>query len=176
MGYRRPDGAQPPVETYSVVTEPERFQAVVDEADRLVDELERAYDVVRSPASLRGCVRAERLIPTVGTPLVVGVTGFPAVLLGFGAYGHVEVLPDCGCDACDDAPEAVVHVLQRMVGAVVRGQVVERVDRTAYEVRLTYDDGASGSSEPLSRARRVELEAMHPRGEHAWPAWLPRTT
>jgi len=39
VGYRRPDGADPPEGSYSRVTEPERFAVVVEAADVLVARL-----------------------------------------------------------------------------------------------------------------------------------------
>jgi len=58
VGYRRPDGADPPEDSYSRVTEPERFVVVVEAADVLVARLVQTYAVVATPAELDGALLA----------------------------------------------------------------------------------------------------------------------
>src|SRR5437764_5646269 len=118
-----PEG--PPPEAYSRVTDPQRFADVVDAADALVERLLAAHDVTREPAEVEDTVRAVRLTPRAGAPLVVGVSDFPGVRLKMGHWSSA-VAPQCGCDACDeDAADAIEHMTQ-VVDNVVYGRVPER--------------------------------------------------
>ena len=66
MGYRRPNGETPPEDSYSRVTEPERFGVVVETADLLVQRLGATYEVLGVPAELDRTLRAEELPRTKG--------------------------------------------------------------------------------------------------------------
>ncbi len=179
-----PEG--PPPEAYSRLTDPERFAPVVAEADRLVRELSHAYDArVEHGGALPWeavdgpgpeVVRAVRLVPAVGAPLVVAVTTLPGVVLWAGAWTGPELFPSCGCDACDESAAEVVEHLHEWLGGVVRGGLVERLDRWPRRrtSRLSYAGGASGSERPVDRREYAALSDLSPPGEHDWPAWPRR--
>ena len=175
MGYRRPDGADPPEDSYSRVTEPERFAAVVEAADVLVTRLVETYDVMATPTGLDGAVRARRLVPREGAPLVLGVTPFPGVVLTAGTWATPSRFPECGCDACDESGQDAVDRLLEEIGAVVHGGFRERLTRRELTCSWEHEDLRRSSTAPLSRAKHQELAALAPAGDHAWPAWPVRT-
>ena len=146
MGHRWPVGADPPEGSYSRVTEPERFAAVVEAADVLVARLVETYVVVAAPTGLDGALRALRLVPR-----------------------------ECGCDACDESGQDAVDRLLEEIGAVVHGGFRERLTRRELTCSWEHEDLRRSSTTPLSRAERRELAALAPAGDHAWPAWPVRT-
>ncbi len=184
MGSRwGPDG--PPPEAYGRATDQQRFAAVVAEADRLVADLERRYDVrvdrsaswpVPEPLVRGGVERVVRLAPAAGAPLVLAVTGLPGVLGWSGSWSDDGVFPACGCDACDETADDVVEHLRGWVASVVLGRSTERLSRWPRERRTTrsWPGGGTGSGSPLDRERFQQLAGLAPPGEHVWPAWPPR--
>src|SRR3954470_6086510 len=119
-----PEG--PPQEAYSRVTNPQRFAPVVGAADALVVTLEREYDVETAAVGLDYALRAVRLTPREGAPLVVGVTDFPGVRLRLGHWATAN-FPQCGCDACAEEAEDVIEALDEIVADVVGGAFVEEL-------------------------------------------------
>ncbi len=128
------DGESKPVE-YSRVTNPGRFAAVQDAAERLLDELTTRYTVERretmEPLGEGGeRVRTVRIIPRTpaAAPLAVAFTGFPGVVLRLGRW-YEETLPACGCDACDEQPGDLVTDMRTQIEALIEGGLWERVRR-----------------------------------------------
>lgn len=97
---------EPPSESdYETSTNPQRFAAVVEFAERMIDELEATYEVQRADGGREmefpdGLPRvlsrpATLLSPSSGVPLVFGFTeGPPGVLLRVGGNTTVA-FPDC---------------------------------------------------------------------------------
>src|SRR4051812_27618492 len=121
-----PEG--PPPDAYGRVTSPDRFAPAVDAADRLVERLVATYDVEREDVEVEDALRAVRLTPALGAPLVVAVTSFPGVRVFAGHWVRVA-FPVCGCDACDEQPEEIIEQLHEFVGDVVGGRFAERLSR-----------------------------------------------
>jgi hypothetical protein len=161
-----PEG--PPPEAYSRVTDPQRFAPVADAADALVERLVAAYDVTRDAAEVENTVRAVRLTPRAGAPLVVGVTDFPGVRLKMGHWSSA-VAPQCGCDACDeDAADAIAHMTQ-VVDDVVHGRFRERLTR--HPRRLWVSTGSSSGWSAVDREHYERLGSIAAPGSYEWPAW-----
>jgi hypothetical protein len=117
--------------------ETRRYQVLHDHADTLLDALAHTYVVVwrdgkepldHDPAG--PLVRTVRLIPRspAAAPLSVAFTDFPSVILRFGRW-YQQSLPACGCDECDEDPDALVTELRTQVAALIEGGLWERVRR-----------------------------------------------
>lgn len=172
------DTDQPDHEAYGRVTNPERYQAVVDAAHDLISDLVDAYQVelavgnpsVDFPDWTGGAERVVRVRPNEGAPLAFMFTDFPGVVVRVGDWG-VEAFPACGCDACDEPPGEVVERLNDLVGAAVEGSYQERLTKRTLTHRYASRRGFLGSERPLDRGewKRYGLPASH-----RWPAWPTR--
>jgi hypothetical protein len=90
------------------------------------------------------------------------------VLLGAGAPAvEVELIPDCGCDACDSGSDDLLAWLDRCVLDVVSGAFVQ----VAVLGRGMVKGGAEGwsSSAQLRPAEVSTLLAQARAGESSWP-------
>ncbi len=110
-----------------------RFAALHEAADLLLDRLTAQYTVERREGKdvVRGeTARTVRLIPhtPAAAPLAVSFTDFPGVELQLGRW-YRESLPACGCDACDEQPDALAEDLRGQVDALVEGGLWERTRR-----------------------------------------------
>ena len=129
-----PDG--PPDEAYSRVTEPERFQPLIDWTLDLLFRIETEYDVVREEgygidpeleraAAMRPTVR---LMPRrdESAPITASFIHYEhaGVYVRCGRF-HTEPFPDCGCDACDEEAEDAFDAFRKLVEAVVAGRFRE---------------------------------------------------
>lgn len=132
------DGASPPEDAYSRVTNLQRFAPVHAVTIALVEWLENTYDVAVEQAPsvatdlLRmpdDVIRAVRVTPREPTsaPLTFVLTPFPGVYLHAGSL-HDFHFPMCGCDACDDDVTNMVEELEWTVRTVVSGGYSERLD------------------------------------------------
>lgn len=140
-----PDMASPPEEEYSRVTDPGRYRIVharvrawaevlTDAVGADVEHLEalRAADDDRGPAFDRGV----RLVPARpgALPLVLlerdvatqaGEDPLAVVEIGVARPDVVvEVLPTCGCDACDSGSADLLDTIDAAIGAIVGGPYV----------------------------------------------------
>lgn len=107
-------------------------------ADRLLDELERDFRVLRTqgpevdPALLgeSRSARVVRLIPTDvhGAPLTVMFSDCPGLWVRFGRW-YVGTFPNCGCDYCDESPAELAELFSELVQDLVAGRFSERCDR-----------------------------------------------
>jgi uncharacterized protein DUF6226 len=140
-GDRKPDD-------YSRVTNPGRFAVLHDAADSLLDELTDQFTVERRETKEPlgdQLHRTVRLVPRTpaAAPLAVAFTDFPSVVMRFGRW-YEESLPNCGCDACGEEPDALVGALRAQAWALVEGGLWERVRRGVggswSEVRLIGTD------------------------------------
>jgi Family of unknown function (DUF6226) len=161
-----PDG--PPPEAYSRVTDAERFRPLVAAADDLVARLSADYDVAVTTVDEPYTLRAVRLVPGSGAPLVVGVTDFPGVRLRLGHW-TTRVLPDCGCDACDESAADAIAGLVEIVDDVVGGAFTEQLRR--WRPGLTVELGRTSSWSMLGRVELRELVRIARPRRHSWPAW-----
>lgn len=140
-------------EEYSRLLDPAKWRIVGARVDAWTDALvgaelatlERDVDVHWIDTPRTDVHRTDRLVPrrTGALPIVLarsrmagvadaGVTigaGDPAV--------EIEIIPDCGCDACDSGSQDVLDQVDRSIGGVVRGEFrhlwrrVERPPRPA---------------------------------------------
>ena len=163
-----PDG--PPREAYSRVTAPERHASLIAHADRVVDRLVMSYDVLAEPVEREGAVRAVRLTPTEGAPLVVGVTSFPGLVIDWGTWGTAR-FPDCGCDACDEQAVDQSAAFEELVEDVVAGRVSEHLERRHLSLRHWGPDREQSSRGLLHRDEAQALLARGAPGRRVWPAW-----
>jgi uncharacterized protein DUF6226 len=124
---------EPKPEEYSRVTDPGRFAVLHEAAEELLDRLTEQFTVERREAteplgtSLSRTVRLVPRTPAAAT-LAITFTDFPSVVLRFGRW-YEESLPNCGCDACGEEPDALVDVLRTQASALVEGGLWERVRR-----------------------------------------------
>lgn len=132
------DGASPPEDAYSLVTNPQRFTPLHAVADALVEWLQNTFDVTieEGPAVATDLlhlpddfVRAIRVVPREPkmASLTFVLTPFPGVYLHAGLL-HDFHFPTCGCDACDEDATSVAEELEWTVRTVVSGGYSERLD------------------------------------------------
>lgn len=211
-GYRRPDipsrtyvddarqpidygsrwrGESPPEDSYSVVSNPDRFQPLHDVADALIAWLAATYDVtVEDDLALvaelmhpqSDALRAVRVAPRdkASAALVFVFTAFPGVILHAGLL-HDFPFPTCGCDACDEVWAPCANELEWTVRRVVSGDYSETIRRDA-ELGLQFSltepgrGARSGSTrfegEPRERVAAAEtILARHSQ----WAPWRERS-
>ncbi|WP_100813830.1 DUF6226 family protein [Microbacterium lacus] len=208
-GYRRPDipartfvdgagsviaygsrwgGGSPPDDTYSVISNPERFAPLHVVTDALIEWLAATYDVtVEDDLALAAelmhpqpdVVRAVRVAPRddASAALVFAFTAFPGVIVHAGLL-HDFRFPSCGCDACDEIWAPCADELEGTVERVVAGDYSERIRRDT-ELGLQYSlsgsgpGGRSGSTrfegEPLERIAAAEKVLAQASRWAPWP-------
>jgi hypothetical protein len=163
---------------YGRVTDPERFQAVVDTTRGIIADLVKKYQVeltegyrsVDFPDWTRPVVEVVRLRPSQGAPLAFLFTEFPGVIVRVGDW-CVEGFPACGCDACNESPPEVVERLSDLVAAAAEGRYEEELTKRV----LTYTiKGQSGSESTAKRLLRAERKRYAASAVHRWPAWSKR--
>ncbi|TFC82760.1 DUF6226 family protein [Cryobacterium sp. TMT3-29-2] len=129
-------GASPPGDSYSRVSNPQRFAPTHEVADALIDWLQTTFDVAMDQTPNvaddllllpNDVVRALRVVPRDPTaaPLTFVLTRFPGVYLHAGLL-HDFHFPACGCDACDDDVLSLAEELEWTVRTVVSGGYSER--------------------------------------------------
>lgn len=132
------DGASPPEDAYSRVSNLQRFTPLRAVADALVEWLQNTFDVTTEEAPDVAAdllhppdrfIRAIRVVPGGPNmaPLTFVLTQFPGVYLHAGLL-HDFHFPVCGCDACDDDARSVAEELEWTVHTVVSGGYSERLD------------------------------------------------
>jgi hypothetical protein len=131
-------GESPPEDSYSRLSNPQRFAPLHAVADALIDWLQATFDVTleQTPSAASDLlhmpdhvVRAVRVVPRDPTaaPLTFVLTPFPGIYLHAGVL-HDFHLPVCGCDACDDDVLNLAEELEWTVRTVVSGGYSERFD------------------------------------------------
>ena len=150
--------AEPPPDAYGRVSNPERYRILHRWGRELLDRLSAKYAVDRadvtgqepSPFASDAAALAVRLTPgdPRAGPLTVVFTGFPGLAVRCGRW-HKLALPSCGCDACDENPQELREQLEDHVGALVSGNLFERLSRKrgAWWVEYDIPGVASGSNE-----------------------------
>ncbi len=129
----------PPLEAYSRVTNPERFEPIIPAILSIIDQLETTYDVDRDEGyglddklerrSLSDIVRPTiRLTPRNrhAAPITVAFSSFPGIHVRFGKL-TTEPYPSCGCDACDETADSEIERLNDMIHNVTRGRFREAI-------------------------------------------------
>lgn len=166
-------------EEYSRVLDPTKWRIVGARVDAWTDAivgaglatLERGVDVRWIDSPRTDVHRTDRLVPVRadGLPIVLarsrtagvadaGVTigaGDPAVT--------VEMVPDCGCDACDSGSQDVLDQVDRSIGGVVRGEfrhLWRRVQRPPRPPGWLSYAPASDSSPPIDDVPFAETWAL----------------
>lgn len=186
-------GASPPDDSYSVVSNPERFAPLHVVAEALIRYLTATYDVDVSEdrafaADLmhtrHDIIRAVRLTPRErdAARLTFVFTSFPSVIIHAGLLQDF-LYPICGCDACDETWEGLADEMEWQVPAVVAGRFRERVRSGSWiGMSLEAVDGRGGTSgevratdlpTELPSKRLADAEA---RLNELQGAWLPWTT
>ena len=167
---------------YVTSTNPERFAQVVEFAERMVDELEEAYDVQRAEGdwtedfpiwvSNVGSRPPTHLNPSSGVPLVFGYTEHPGVVLRVGANTTV-VFPSCGCDACNLQVDELCDELKFHVDAVTSGGYTEELTRRSHS--WSFQIPSRGKRSSHRRLRWGEWKRIGTRGQFDWEPWLRRS-
>ena len=132
------EGASPPKDAYSRVSNPQRFGPLHHVADALIEWLQTTFDVTvdQGPGAAadllrlpKDVVRAVRVVPgdPTAAALTFVLTPFPGVYLHAGSL-HDFHFPECGCDACDDDVMHLAQELEWTVRTVVSGGYSERFD------------------------------------------------
>ena len=126
----------PPLEAYSRVTEPERFQPLHTFALHLLEKLGAEYEVDQSASfnllpwmsSFEFARAPVALTPALSAaaPVAVAFTTFPSLLLRFGRWQE-DRFPSCGCDACHETADGEGERFERVIRAVVAGQFREEL-------------------------------------------------
>lgn len=176
-------GTSPPEEAYGRVTDPERYRVLHTAARELLDRLTTAYAVDREDGDaaldppltgrftdpVEAVVRLTPRSPTAA-PLTVAFTSFPGLTARFGEW-VVQLLPICGCDACDDDPAVLAEQLTRDVEALVAGRFTERLTGSGDDLRIGYRLGDQ-ELDSLHTEPRQAARAGGP-AEHEWSPWPP---
>ncbi len=181
------EGASPPEDSYSRVSNPTRFAPLHTVANALIEWLHETFDVVVEPdpgaaADLlllpNEVVQAVRITPRnpASAPLTFVLTPFPGVYLHAGSL-HDFHFPVCGCDACDDNVANLVQELEWTVRTVVSGGYSERLDAwpaRCVEYRLEepgvgMSSGRRGTEE--LPAERVKLARTVLPADGQWLPW-----
>ena len=167
---------------YATVTNPERFNEVVDFAKELVTELEAEFVVVRSDGDwseecpgfseelTKRWPLPVRLHPSTGVPLVFGFTSIPGVVVRVGR--NIELLfPDCHCDACNLQVDELCGELRFHVDAVTSGNFTEKVGRRKH--RWAFETAGRRRSAEY-RPPRGDRKALGKHGEFGSEPWERR--
>jgi hypothetical protein len=184
-------GQPPPEDTYSVVSNPERFAPLHSVADALIDHLRSTYAVSVSEniafagdlmQELAGVARAVRAVPDIAdaAPLTFVFTSYPGVIVHAGLL-HDFPFPQCGCDACDESVEILAEEMECLVFAVVDGRYSETVTagfgpRIGYQI-TSADGSRLRSGDDLSAT--FPTDGMRAAGRrlgrmpHGWQPWEP---
>lgn len=169
---------RPDEDAYGRVTNPKRFQVVVDEAMALISKLVEVFDVagttgdtaVDFPSWQDAPAETIRLVPREGAPLAFLITDFPGVAVRFGEWGR-EGFPSCGCDACDEQPADVIERMNRLVEAAVEGRYEEELTKRKL---FNSFNGSWGSQSSEGRLDRGEWRNYGQPGAHTWSRWPRR--
>jgi hypothetical protein len=176
----------PPEDSYSRVSNLDRFTPLDAVAEALISWLQSTFDVDtvegdEVAADLlhpNGDVtKAVRLTPRdpASASLTFVLTAHPGVLVHAGAL-HDFFFPVCTCDACDENVESLADELEWTVRTVIAGRYLERLDRWPSQwIEYRLDEPGVGMRS--GRSRTHDLPAARLRAaKHALPSggqWAP---
>jgi hypothetical protein len=135
IGYGTRWDGLPPENSYSRVSNPERFAPLQTVADALIEHLGVAYpaDVaaLEKSSTEAGPPATTKLIAVTpeqvdAATLVFRFTDFPGVVIRAGVR-YRQAFPFCGCDACDETWDDAADDMERLVFAVCDGRFSERI-------------------------------------------------
>jgi len=179
-------GESPPEDSYSVLSNVERFRPLHAISAALIDALVADYEVtVEDDVSLASDLMhprddvelVVRVTPAdpVAAPLTFVFTSHPSVVIHAGLL-HDFLYPVCTCDACDEDWERIADEMEWDVQTVVTGGYEERAGRSGVEFRLADERGmrgGSGRSQDIPRAR-LDAAVRTLSDIDVWKAW-PRS-
>lgn len=173
---------QPPDDAYSRVTNPERFRVLHTVADGLVERLGKRFAVTVTDGqadawdgwAVSDIARVVLVRPEdpQSASITIAYSGFPGLMTRLGRW-TLKAYPVCGCDACDDDPNALAESLLEQVEAVTEGRFVERRSQDGLYAEFTKVDGGwsrSGSVFPKDDPRRMDPPAVI-----KWAPWPRRS-
>ena len=84
------------------------------------------HEEAREAAAAGDVLRSVRLTPSdpLASPLTLTWTSYPLVMVAVGARVTL-VVPQCGCDACDETAASALGALEEVVRAVTSGGFTE---------------------------------------------------
>jgi len=183
-------GAEPLPEAYGRVSNPERYRVLHRWGHELLDRLTADFAVDRADVTGQepspfgdAAAPAVRLVPrdAAAGPLTVVFTGFPGLAVRCGRW-HQLVFPSCGCDACAEDPGELREKLEEHVGALVSGNLAERLSQQGDWWLVEYDiPGIASGSSKVRRAEAARgsgwfaapFQSGSPGAVH-WSAWPRR--
>jgi hypothetical protein len=181
----------PPSESYSVVSNLERFTPLHRIADALVDHLTAVYDVEVSTASADAAGvrhdpdRALRYVTLTphdvdAAQVTIVYTAFPGVILSAGMLFQSSY-PVCGCDACDESWDGLASDLESGILSIVAGLYREEAaagspPTIGYQFGSIDADSYSASRGPASDEDldRLRSRGIIPPWSKQWRAWPRR--
>ena len=179
----------PPDDSYSRVSNPERFAPLQTIADALIEHLRAAYRAdISALATSSAAPGTTKLIVVTperinAAPLVFRFTDFPGVEIRAGVRFRAA-FPACGCDACDETWEKVADDMEGLVLAVADGTFTEGIINPSdgkatveFGIRPFGRAGRSGAThrvepEPELRADAARLDGL-PGG--CWQPWARKS-
>ncbi len=182
----------PPDNSYSHVTNPERFAPLQTIADTLIEHLRVAYRAdIAALAKSSTTSDTTKLIAVTpeqvdAAPLVFRFTNFPGVEIRAGVR-YRAAFPSCGCDACDETWDDAADDMERLVFAVTDGSFSERIvlpppssGKATVEYRIEAAGGGVRSGvahglqpDPALRDDAARLDRL-PTGR--WQPWTRRSS
>lgn len=161
---------RPSEEEYSRVTNPQKYRILRARAEAWLNtlaatglaEVEADVGVEWEEPPRIEVVGVQRALPRASSaiPLVFGWTRSEidgGVVIGVGEPTLVvEVIPDCGCDACDSGSQDILDLLDEYVLGVVTGEY-RRLRRGKREITVYSQDrqGWSGFDSPWEKLGRL---------------------
>ena len=178
----------PPLEAYSRITNPERFEPLHPAALAHIERLQKSFDVERvegyeldQELDRAALVRPSvKLIPgdPKAAPIVLGFTTFPSVVMRCG-FLLLLAFPECGCDACDSTAESELQRLSEVIDDVTSGRFREAIRIPLFgdarqEWELWSSDRRSGGG--VHRIARSRARALAGWGGRTfeWSPWPAR--
>ena len=179
----------PPDDSYSRVTEPERFAPLHGWALEAVARLQSEYEVTLdedrvTDAELERSPLARPLmkltpIQDSSAPIIIAYTDFPGLAVRMGRW-LTDWFPSCGCDACDEMPEKEFERFTEYLSDVVAGRFWESLylepegdGRSSWEL---WGGGHRRSSRGsrVSRDKAARILDSETEIDLEWAPWQPR--
>ncbi len=183
---------EPAPESYSRVTNPERFRPLHQHALELLARLEATHDVRRSDAFdlLPGVMQPfdyarppVTLTPVApdATRVAIAFTTFPSLVIRYGCW-HAQPFPSCGCDACAEDAAGEASRLDEILENVVAGRFSEELHIPLFgDARLIHafsrgQSSAEWSSQGWTTLPRAVARALAGPGPRRvqWQPWPRR--